>query len=137
MTGRSFLPFLRGEKAAGWKDAALIEYQSIHGGASTMECRPWGPPKGSGLAKRYTDCGNNTFVGLRVKNQTHDLMYAEFAELKDWNFDAPYFHELYDQKTDPYQQRNIYAQASPALKADLKARLFRARTCKGKGCSLD
>lgn len=50
---------------------------------------------------RYTDSGNNTYVGLRILNTTHDLLYAEFAELTDWNFENPYFYELFDHKVNP------------------------------------
>jgi N-acetylglucosamine-6-sulfatase len=134
MDGRSFAPFLHGGGSReDWKDAALIEYQSIH-----APDRTWGGAAGGlpGIPVRYTDAGNNTFVGLRIINATHDLLYAEFAELSDWDFSSPYFYELYDQTVDPFQKENIYPKAPPGIKAELHRRLHRARTCTAGGCSL-
>jgi hypothetical protein len=85
---------------------------------------------------RYVDGGNNSFVALRILNATHDLLFAEFAELQDWGFGAPYFVELYDQRLDPYQQHNIIDSASPALKSELHSRLRRAFECSGASCDL-
>lgn len=82
------------------------------------------------------DGGNNSFLALRIVNTTHDLLYAEFAELADWGFGSPYFYELYDQRVDPYQQRNIFSSASPALKNELHGRLRRAFECSGASCNL-
>jgi len=141
MDGRSFARLLHGRAAAGpeepWKEAALIEYQSIYGGADGQGSRSW-PSSGPlpGRSMRYTDSGNNTFVGLRIVNATHDMLYAEFARLEDWDFKDPYFRELYDHRLDPYQQNNIYSAVSPALKVELHERLRRAFLCKGGLCNL-
>ena len=133
MDGRSFARFLSGDRNVGdWKTAALIEYQSIH-----APFRPWPSKNGlPGIPVRYTDAGNNSFVGLRILNATHDLLYAEFSDLTDWDFKSPYFYELYDHHNDPFQKMNIFSRASPELKAQLHQQLLRARTCKGSGCSL-
>ncbi|MGN9787345.1 sulfatase family protein [Nonomuraea sp. ZG12] len=42
--------------------------------------------------------------------------------------------QLYDLLTDPYQLDNLAATASPALLADLRARLEAMRTCSGANC---
>ena len=137
MDGRSFEPFLKGGEVP-LKEAALIEYQSIYGGDDGKSFRTW-PPRGQIeplTPVRYTDSGNNTYVALRILNSTHDILYAEFAELTDWDFKNPYFYELFDQKTDPYQKVNIYKFTSQEYKAELRMRLHLARTCKGRGCHL-
>jgi len=43
-------------------------------------------------------------------------------------------HELYDLKADPYQLRNFYGSADPALIEALEARLDKLRDCSGDSC---
>ncbi len=42
--------------------------------------------------------------------------------------------ELYDLRDDPYQLRNAYETADPALLEDLESRLDRLQDCSGEGC---
>ena len=80
------------------------------------------------------DSSNNTFIGIRVVNNTHDLAYFEFTDaVKDWNFQAPDFCELYDLKVDPHQLHNI-CKTSP-MAHQLHAQLYSLYNCKGAGCN--
>ena len=51
---------------------------------------------------------NNTFIGLRVVNSTHNIAYFEFTDaVTDWDFSHSNFCELYDLASDPHQLRNL------------------------------
>ena len=50
---------------------------------------------------------NNTFIAMRIINETTNLMYAEFVDFEDassWTFpeSKTNFYELYDMKNDYY-----------------------------------
>jgi len=131
MDGHSLAPLLLGgargaAAAAGWRDSALIEYQSI-------AQKGVGP----GHLKHPVDGVNNTFRALRVMNASHNLMYAEFTDVSkaaDWNFpDASLnFFELYNVTDDHFMLENIYASADQELKDRLHAQLRAQFNCKGQ-----
>lgn len=56
----------------------------------------------------YIDMPNNTFIGVRLLNSTHNYMYAEFYEGKGADFDVALEYELYNVAKDPYQMINLY-----------------------------
>ena len=86
------------------------------------------------LTQSHSDVANNTFIGLRIINSTHDWTYAEYTDVRDWSFDKVYFRELYDVRADPFQLRNIWPTASAATQAELHALLRREFACKGASC---
>ena len=77
--------------ASIWSDSALPSSYSNSGAADSSISRPSGcfNPNIS-----HSDCSNNTFIGIRIVNATHDLAYAEYTELADWHFENVYFREL-------------------------------------------
>lgn len=85
------------------------------------------------------DSFNNTYQAMRILNDTHSMLYAEFTDLSDpaaWNFpeDRISFYEFYDIRRDPYQLHNLYytSEVSADLRAELAARLQRLVHCKGQ-----
>ena len=87
------------------------------------------------MSQSHSDVSNNTFIGLRIVNSTHDLTYAEFTDVRDWAFDDVYFHELYDLRTDPYQLHNLYPSASSDTRRVLHNMLRHEFLCAGSNCS--
>ena len=83
----------------------------------------------------HSDVANNTFIGLRIINNTHDLSYAEYTDVRDWDFTQVYFHELYDLKADPFQLRNLWPSASEAQQVALHERLRAEFLCEGESCT--
>lgn len=72
----------------------MIEYHSIY-------------PDGQSLYHHMIDDTNNTFICMRIINETTDLMYAEFVSVNNddaWTFpkNQTNFYELYDVKNDYY-----------------------------------
>ena len=60
-----------------------------------------------------SDNNNNTFIAMRIINETSNLMYAEFVDVsnpKAWEFNEKEvnFYELYDVSNDYYEMHNIY-----------------------------
>ena len=56
----------------------------------------------------YIDMPNNTFIGVRLLNSTHDYMYAEFYQGDGSEFSTPLEYELFNVAADPYQMTNLY-----------------------------
>lgn len=124
-----------GPAAPAFKDAALIEYQSIRTTitATDPQCdaacqldaygrvevdadaeAPMPTTSSPAVGPNFHphDGPNNTFVALRVINATagRDLLYAEFADVTDphaWHFppDAINFRELYDLSTGDWMMQ--------------------------------
>jgi len=123
MDGRSLTPLLR-EASPEWRDTYLIEYAATSG-----------VPAAKDVAKHLKDSSNNTFIGVRTVNSTHDIAYFEFTDaIEDWDFKAPDFCEMYDLKTDPYQMNNICKTLSPQRRQALRAQLYHLYSCKGSTC---
>ena len=81
------------------------------------------------------DNSNNTFIGLRILNASHNLAFFEFTDaVRDWNWTSTNFCEMYDLKTDPHQLHNICGAASASVKAELHQQLRQEYACKGAGC---
>ena len=61
----------------------------------------------------FIDGPNNTFIGVRVVNDTHNLLYVEFYPNlleKTFSNQKPVEYEFYDLSKDFYQMRNLYGQ---------------------------
>ncbi|EDQ90073.1 uncharacterized protein MONBRDRAFT_24514 [Monosiga brevicollis MX1] len=113
---------LNGSGAPAPREQQLIEYNGL------------------GTVVRYNhtvDAYNNTFRGLRVRNDTVDLIYAEFTDLTvDYNFTGtPEFVEVYDLRQDPYQLHNIASSFPLAQLQELHDVLARLFTCQGSSCN--
>ena len=94
MDGRSFANLLLQQSKTGQiREKHMIEYWTL------------------GKVLRYghyIDLPNNTYIGVRLLNSTHNYMYAEFYEGNVADFDEPLEYELFDVAKDPYQMVNIY-----------------------------
>ena len=82
---------------------------------------------------------NNTFFGIRLLNETHNFMYAEF-HLSGDEFDTkeayedPFEFELFDLSADPYQKHNVYGLPRYSkLVNELQIFLHHQLQCGGQG----
>lgn len=159
MDGMSFSPMLTGQGQRPWKGTALVEYLSIRekdtvdicdGHASTQEVAAYVDAYGyynnsnevahPQLCKKLHDHPhdgpNNTFSALRIIDGSHDLLYAEFADVTNplaWDF-APSqlnFFELYNVSADYYMRTNIYHTVSDAMREQLHQLLQTTIKCEG------
>ena len=76
------------------QDKILVEYWSI----------------GRRVTDGYlVDLPNNTFVGVRLLNATHNYLYVEFyASNTEVEFRSPIEYELFDVAKDPWQMENLF-----------------------------
>ena len=84
----------------------------------------------------YIDLPNNTFIGARLLNSTHDYLYVEFYTGNIAEFDTPLEYELFNVAMDPYQMVNLYgtAQEDKQLVAELHQFIHTEVKCKGQMC---
>jgi len=134
MDGKSFADFVREPTSkdikAASRDTILFEYMG----------RPNNHAFGGQTV--HFDAYNNTYTGLRIINETHNLMYAEFATQScetdtgpDWTQLS--HRELYDLTKDPYQLTNVYqdwVNQFPGVVQQLQTSLASARACVGSNC---
>ena len=84
----------------------------------------------------YIDMPNNTYIGIRLLNETHNYLYAEFYESVDETTftDAPLEYELFDVAKDPYQLKNLYgtSEEDKDLVKELHKYLHQQVVCKGQ-----
>ena len=84
------------------------------------------------------DGPNNTFIGVRVVNDTHNLLYVEFYPNlleKTFGNQKPVEYEFYDLSKDFYQMRNLYGQQEYAgLISELATYLHQKVLCSGVTC---
>ena len=133
--GRSFAPFLLSHLPPSpkpWRTLHLTTYQSIN----TRECL-WNANGTNPCGRHPVDAATNTHTSMRVINETHNLLYAEFTDVKDpagWNFELSSitFFALFDLKEDPFQLRNIFRSTPTAIQQQLHAQLRAANTCRGQ-----
>jgi len=134
MDGKSFADLVRSPTEQGTKvatrDTLLFEYMG----------RPnTGNVGGQAI---HFDAYNNTYTGLRIINETHNLMYAEFATQScetdtgpDWTQLS--HRELYDLTQDPWQLTNLFqdwSKTNPTVVQQLQTSLASARTCASSSC---
>lgn len=134
--GRSFAHMLDPSipaPAKPWKDTHIAEYLSIN----VNHCE-----RGDSLsacARHTVDDATNTYRAMRVRNSTHDFLYAEFTDVtvaSDWSFPPSgiQFVEYYDMRNDPYQLHNLYQSMSSTTQRTLRDRLQELYTCQGNDC---
>lgn len=114
-----------------WKDTHIAEYLSI----SSKHCER---PKNN-CGGHVVDDATNTYRSMRVRNGTHDFLYAEFTDVTiaaDWTFSpaAIQFVEYYNLQTDPFQLHNLYNVTSQGELLALRQRLQELFTCQGETC---
>ena len=125
MDGKSFADLLmKGEeeaRATEWRDKHMIEYWSL-GNVIRLE--------------HYIDMPNNTYIGVRLINSTHNFLYAEFYDgVDEVSFLTPLEYELFDVTKDPYQLTNIYGTAGTEdLTKELHNFIHKQISCKGSDC---
>lgn len=133
-------------RAGGFRQAALIEYWGLgnvlRGAPGTPTC---GPREGVCAAGcechlHLVDTGNNTYLGVRLVNDTHNLAYAEFyPDNLDTKLEKqPYFFELYNITADQYQLTNLAMEPAPEHKAIMDELHTYARQqfqCEGSTCA--
>ena len=133
MDGKSMLPLLTrgcapraadGPRDTGvWRSEFPIEYFPVSDWPRSM------PPK-----KRLDDSPNNSFRALRIVNTTHSMLFSEHTQLSDWEFEAPYLHQLFDLRDDPAQMTNLFDKIPGAEQARLRRRLESVWQCEGSTC---
>ena len=135
--GRSFAAALAGDGDGDGaaRDRLVIEYYGggyVVRGPCNESCGICGP-----AMSQLLDAPSNTWSGLRIKNATADLMYAEFRPSGAAAAHASTnWTELYDLAADPYQLVNlaVAGRAPPEKLAQLSSELFAVATCKGSAC---
>lgn len=82
----------------------------------------------------YIDMPNNTYIGVRLLNSTHNYMYAEFYNGDTSEFDSPLEYELFDVAEDPYQMVNLYGteKENKLLMAELQQFIHTEVKCSGQ-----
>ena len=125
MEGVSFANLLTNNEGGNWsQDKHLVEFWSLSNGIKF---------------NHYVDGPNNTFIGVRLLNESYNVAYLEFYEniIGEHLFNiTPCDHEFYDLKRDPYQLTNLYNTPGidNQLVDELKEHLHTKIKCKGSGC---
>ena len=119
MDGKSFAELLQPNSVRTIRDKHMIEYWSL------------------GNVVRYghyIDMPNNTFIGVRLLNSTHNYMYTEFYEGDVSEFNTPLEYELFNVAADPYQMSNLYGtqQEDKQLVAELQQFIHTEVKCSGQ-----
>lgn len=121
MDGKSFAHLLLYPSDVGIRDMHMVEYWTL-GDVVRFD--------------HYIDLPNNTFIGVRLLNSTHDYMYAEFYKGDVDNFTSPLEYELFDVGNDPYQMVNLYGtgKEDKELVAELQQFIHSEVVCSGQTC---
>ncbi len=123
MDGKSFAKLVMGGNKEEERDMHMIEYWSL-GNVVRYE--------------HYIDMPNNTYIGARLINSTHNYLYAEFYDGENVvSFDTPLEYELFDLSKDPYQMTNLYQHGDATAQAVTKQLhdfIHKQVQCKGKTC---
>lgn len=121
MDGHSFAGLLKGSRENTKRDRMTIEYWTL----------------GNVIRYgHYIDMPNNTYIGIRLINETHNVLYVEFyKDVSEMKFEDEGFEfELFDVNSDPYQLNNLYGtpQADSDLVDELHSYLHKQVICKGQ-----
>ena len=124
MDGKSFADLLKKGKdtrESTWRDRHMLEYWSL-GNVVRLE--------------HYIDMPNNTYIGARLINSTHNFLYVEFYDGEnEVEFTSPLEYELFDVAKDPYQLTNIHGTAGTEdLVKELHDFIHKQIACKGNEC---
>lgn len=117
---------LQQEKAVAvdWRQHHFIEYYSLGNVTRTFHL--------------VDDTESNTYRALRFLSGgpvgSGNMLYAEFTAVKDWNFTAYSFVEIFDMDADPHQLVNLASNTSASVKAQLHEMLQKQWECSGLGC---
>ena len=121
MDGRSFAPELRDMPVPMRPEKHMLEYWTL-GNVIRYD--------------HYIDMPNNTYIGVRLINDTYNYLYVEFyADGKEQTFkDEPLEYELFDVSKDPYQKQNLYGTSNKdnELVAELRDYIHKQVLCKGQ-----
>lgn len=130
MDGKSLVPLLLNERSTiqTWRDSVLVEYYATTTGADVKH-----------IKDHLKDSGNNTFIGLRIKNSTLDLVYMEFTDVaSDWAFEHSNFCEMYNITADPNQFHNLclsrQGEMASGLIPALHKQLYNQYSCRAESC---
>ena len=128
MDGTSFADVVQGKMAAT-RDRSMIEYWSL------------------GNVVRYShliDGPNNTYIGVRLVNESHNILYVEFYENQipskhtlphTFREEPPVEFELYDLSTDYYQMKNLYGSSEyEDIVKELHTYIHSVVVCSGSEC---
>ena len=106
-----------------WRDKHTLEYWSL-GNVIRYQ--------------HYIDGPNNTYIGVRLINETHNYLYVEFYEDTNPRYftDPAVEYELFNLSTDPYQKVNLYGtdKEDSKLVDELHAFLHQQVLCSGSDC---
>ena len=119
MDGKSFADLLLQKSKVELRQKHMIEYWTL-GNVVRYD--------------HYIDMPNNTYIGVRLLNSTHNYLYAEFYDGNVAEFDTPIEYELFDTAKDPYQMVNLYgtAQEDKQLVAELHQYIHTEVKCSGQ-----
>lgn len=121
MDGQSFAHLLHGTPVVweDWRDKHMIEYWSL-GNLQRFE--------------HFVDMPNNTYIGARLLNATHNYLYVEYyPNENEILFEDPLEYELFDIDADPYQFANLYGTGQYGLLIrELHDFIHKQVTCKGQ-----
>lgn len=140
--GRSMVPLFQPGNQI-WRSAYLIEYWSLgtvmRGAPTSERCNPDEGTCAAGCPchLHMEDGPNNTFIGLRVVNSSHNFLYVEFyVDRVQKSFDGmtPVFVELYNVTEDPWQRHNLRSTAPPDLLEGFREELHDQYGCRGFEC---
>jgi N-acetylglucosamine-6-sulfatase len=109
--GRSFVPFLKGQPPASWRQAVLLEQFAV----------PSAPPKGSDLQEPDDTSAHPSHRGLR----TASYKYVEYGTGEK---------EVYNLRTDPDERLNLRDQVPKAWLASVSKLVKALASCKGRTC---
>ena len=130
VTGKTFSSEASNSPDKASRDRSMIEYWSL------------------GNVVRYEhliDGPNNTYIGVRVVNNTHNILYVEFYQNEDpvtknrpRNFNEPAVEfELFDLSNDFPQMINLYGKSEyQDIVRELHAFIHSTVVCSGKSCRL-
>lgn len=87
----------------------------------------------------FTDAYGFRYRSMRVKNATHDFLFAEFTDVTvaaDWSYPPSgiQFVEYYDMRSDPYQLHNLWHATPVEMQRILHDRLQELFICQGNTC---
>lgn len=128
MDGYSFEDMIKkndnsNRRQSSWRDKHTLEYWSL-GNVIRYQ--------------HYIDGPNNTYIGVRLINDTYNYLYVEFyQDTIPRHFTEPAVeYELFNLSTDPYQKVNLYGtdKEDGNLVDELHAFLHQQVMCSGDNC---
>ncbi|XP_065180281.1 extracellular sulfatase Sulf-1-like [Sycon ciliatum] len=132
------------QQAVPWREAYLIQYHMTSANTNS-DASMWFP--GTGVfhgtqlyppARPCKTCPpwmldgpENTYRALRLRNATHNILYAEFNVHFDFSNASAIFYEFYDVTEDPYQVKNTYGSVPKAARENYRSQLETFSACAG------